>query len=52
MEIINDNLEKCSRGPDPTADNLNDLISKCDSAVGFAFDLDGDRLVVVKNGKK
>jgi len=50
---INDELNKSSRGPDPTADNLNDLISNaanCD--LGFAFDLDGDRLVVVKDGKK
>ena len=52
VEIINEDLENCSRGPDPTADNLNDLISKCNGSIGFAFDLDGDRLVVVKNGKK
>ncbi len=50
---INDELNKTTRGPDPTADNLTDLISistNCD--LGFAFDLDGDRLVVVKDGKK
>ncbi|NIM25725.1 MAG: phosphomannomutase [Nitrososphaeria archaeon] len=52
VEVINDSLENCSRGPDPTSDDLNDLISKCNDAVGFAFDLDGDRLVVVKDGKK
>ncbi|HKC78793.1 MAG TPA: phosphomannomutase [Nitrosopumilaceae archaeon] len=42
-----------SRGPDPTSENLTELsiaTKKCD--IGFAFDLDGDRLVVVKNGKK
>jgi len=47
---------KPSRMPDPTSDQLIDLrnlvvSSRCD--IGFAFDLDGDRLVVVdKNGKK
>jgi phosphomannomutase len=50
---INDDLEKSSRGPDPTSDPLDELISKSkDSDIGFAFDLDADRLVVVKNGKK
>lgn len=42
-----------SHGPDPTSENLDELISatkKCE--IGFAFDLDGDRLVVVKDGKK
>lgn len=42
-----------SHGPDPTSEKLDDLISatkKCE--IGFAFDLDGDRLVVVKDGKK
>jgi len=42
-----------TRGPDPTSENLTELdlaTKKCD--IGFAFDLDGDRLVVVKNGKK
>ncbi len=52
VKIINENLEQCSRGPDPTADDLKDLISNCNGAIGFAFDLDGDRLVVVKDGKK
>ena len=50
---INNDLEKSSRGPDPTSDPLDELISKSkDSDIGFAFDLDADRLVVVKNGKK
>ena len=52
VKIINGNLEQCSRGPDPTSDDLKDLISNCNETIGFAFDLDGDRLVVVKDGKK
>ena len=52
VKIINENLDKCSRGPDPTSDDLKDLISNCNGSIGFAFDLDGDRLVVVKDGKK
>ena len=50
---INNDLEKSSRGPDPTSDPLDELVSKSkDVDIGFAFDLDADRLVVVKNGKK
>ena len=50
---INDDLEKSSRGPDPTTNPLKDLISSTNGRdVGFAFDLDADRLVVVLNGKK
>jgi phosphomannomutase len=52
VKTINENLESCSRGPDPTSDDLKDLISNTNGAIGFAFDLDGDRLVVVKDGKK
>ena len=52
VKTINGDLDKCSRGPDPTSDDLNDLISNCNDSIGFAFDLDGDRLVVVKDGKK
>ena len=53
VEVINENLEGCTRGPDPTADKLTDLIAASSKKeVGFAFDLDGDRLVVVRNGKK
>ena len=52
VKIINENLDKCSRGPDPTTDDLKDLISNCNGSIGFAFDLDGDRLVIVKDGKK
>lgn len=41
------------RGPDPTADPLTNLVEISKKAdIGFAFDLDGDRLVVVKDGKK
>jgi phosphomannomutase len=53
VKVINPDLDGCSRGPDPTADNLTDLVSASSTKdIGFAFDLDGDRLVVVKNGKK
>ena len=53
VEVINENLEGCTRGPDPTADKLTDLIAASSKKeIGFAFDLDGDRLVVVRNGKK
>lgn len=53
VHTLNENLKECSRGPDPTSDNLSDLVSaSTKKEIGFAFDLDGDRLVVVKNGKK
>lgn len=53
IETINDNLSSSTRGPDPTSDSLSDLISVSNKKdIGFAFDLDGDRLVVVKDGKK
>lgn len=49
--VINQNSTK--RGPDPTADKLTQLVTASKNHdIGFAFDLDGDRLVVVKNGKK
>lgn len=49
--VINQN--PASRGPDPTSDKLSKLVTASKSAdIGFAFDLDGDRLVVVKDGKK
>ncbi len=53
VEVINQELLGCSRGPDPTSDELIELtsISK-DKEIAFAFDLDGDRLVVVRKGKK
>ena len=53
IEVINENLNNCTRGPDPTADSLSDLVaSTSEKGIGFAFDLDGDRLVVVRKGKK
>ena len=53
VKVINKELLGCSRGPDPTSDKLIELtsISK-DKEIAFAFDLDGDRLVVVRKGKK
>ena len=51
VHVINENSTK--RGPDPTADKLTQLVSASKKYdIGFAFDLDGDRLVVVKDGKK
>ena len=53
VQIINEELSTCSRGPDPTSDELTDLIDASNKKeIGFAFDLDGDRLVVVRKGKK
>ena len=53
VKVINENLNNCTRGPDPTADNLSDLIAATSKKdIGFAFDLDGDRLVVVRKGEK
>jgi len=60
LETLGCNIQKIngrpgisSHGPDPTSDKLTELglaTKRCD--IGFAFDLDGDRLVVVKNGEK
>ena len=53
VKILNEELTGCTRGPDPTSDKLTELIAASNKKeIGFAFDLDGDRLVVVKNGKK
>ena len=53
VDVINAELDGSSRGPDPTADKLLDLTEASKKKdIGFAFDLDGDRLVVVRNGKK
>ncbi|NQV39059.1 MAG: phosphomannomutase [Nitrosopumilus sp.] len=53
VKVINENISACSRGPDPTSDNLLELIATTNKKdIGFAFDLDGDRLVVVNDGKK
>ncbi|TAJ69443.1 MAG: phosphomannomutase, partial [Gallionellaceae bacterium] len=52
VKTINENIDNSTRGPDPTTDNLKDLIANTGKDIGFAFDLDADRLVVVYNGKK
>ena len=53
VQVLNGELEGSSRGSDPTADELVDLSAASkNKEIGFAFDLDGDRLVVVRNGKK
>ena len=51
VNTINDELNNCSRGPDPTTDELTELISNTKD-VGFAFDLDSDRVILVMNGEK
>ncbi len=53
VKVINEDISTCTRGPDPTSDNLSELVTATNKkGIGFAFDLDGDRLVVVKDGKK
>jgi len=53
VRILNEDLLGCSRGPDPTSDELLELTTISNKKeIGFAFDLDGDRLVVVRKGKK
>jgi len=53
VEVINQELLGCSRGPDPTSEELIELSNmSINKDIGFAFDLDGDRLVVVRNGEK
>jgi phosphomannomutase len=53
VSVINGIPGKSTRGPDPTNDQLSELVQASKkTSIGFAFDLDGDRLVVVKNGKK
>jgi len=50
---INGESEKSSRGTDPTGDRREGLITNTKNLdIGFAFDLDGDRLVIVVNGEK
>lgn len=53
---INNRFGVSSRTPDPTTDELNELrntVVNSNCQVGFAFDLDGDRLTVIdKNGVK
>ena len=53
VQILNEDLANSSRGPDPTYDELSDLrAASIKKEIGFAYDLDGDRLVVVRNGGK
>jgi len=53
VQVLNEDLKNCSRGPDPTSDELTDLrAASIKKEIGFAYDLDGDRLVVVRNGEK
>jgi phosphomannomutase len=53
VQVINEKLSGCSRGPDPTSDKLTELVSISNKKeIAFAFDLDGDRLVVVRKGEK
>ena len=53
VRVINEDVSACSRGPDPTSDGLSELISSTGkNDIGFAFDLDGDRLVIVRDGIK
>lgn len=53
VKVINESLTGSTRGPDPTTDRLDDLVlCSADHDIGFAFDLDGDRLVVVHDGVK
>ena len=51
VKIINEYLENSTRGPDPTSDDLSTLI-KNTKKIGFAFDLDSDRMVIVSGGRK
>ncbi len=53
VHTINEDLSNTERGPDPTADPLNKLVDASSKyGLGFAFDLDGDRMVLVVDGKK
>ena len=53
VTVLNEDLAGCTRGPDPVSDKLSDLVlTSRKKEIGFAFDLDGDRLVIVKNGEK
>ena len=53
VSVINETIETSSRGPDPTSDKLIDLLDQSKTHdIGFAFDLDADRLIVARDGKK
>ncbi len=51
VKTINNDLDSSTSGPDPTTDSLSDLIKNTEK-IGFAFDLDSDRMVIVSNKKK
>lgn len=52
VEAVNAEPGRSDRGPDPTSERLASLEAACASGgrAGFAFDLDGDRVVVVAPG--
>ena len=51
VDVINTEIN--SRSPDPTTDSLTGLVeSSSGHDIGLAFDLDGDRLVIVMDGVK
>ena len=53
VHTINENPSNTGRGPDPTVDPLTQLVDASSKhGLGFAFDLDGDRMVLVVDGKK
>lgn len=51
VTVINGEPGASSRGPDPTAGGLEGLVGECGGGAGFAFDLDGDRVVAVLEGE-
>ena len=54
VQVVNAAPGESDRGPDPTAGSLPALEAACSSGnrAGFAFDLDGDRVVVVVPGEE
>lgn len=54
VQVVNAAPGESDRGPDPTAERLPALEAACSAGnrTGFAFDLDGDRVVVVVPGEE
>ncbi len=52
VRTINESVRTSTRGPDPTSNGLGDLVRSSGDGAGFAFDLDGDRLVLVADGAR